>query len=112
MAVKTIDKKFQKRFNGVLQFVSNYEDFRNIPIGASALIMPKEHSSDFGAYFEGSELDQELNCQRVFLQYQERKEDGPITKEKWKVVEYLFPLEGKISLRDFKINKHKTYKVK
>jgi hypothetical protein len=110
MAIKSIEKKFEKRFNGILQFVSDYKDFQIIPLGASAFILP-ENGEEFGAYFEGMELDEELNCQRVFLQYQQKIEKGPIKEKKWVVTEYLLPLEGKIYLNDFKKNKHKDYKV-
>ncbi|NCN51444.1 hypothetical protein GW931_00325 [archaeon] len=110
MLEKNIERKFEKRFEGVLQFVSDYEDFTNLSVGACASISPKEEDKSFGCYFEGSEIIDE-NTQRVFIQYVPSKGRYFPHQKQMKnfVVEYHFPISGEISIEDFKAEK--KYKV-
>ena len=94
----TLERKFKKRFEGVLQFVSDYEDFGKVPIGASMSILG--NNGDIAGYLEDVEkIDK--NKQKVFIQY---KKNG-----KYFVKEHGIPLTGKINLNRLKAGKR--YKI-
>ena len=94
MKHKCIERKFNKRIEGVLQFVSDFEDFLIIPVGASAFIMGK--FGNLAGYFEGSEKINEKE-QRIFIQYVGYKR--PYARS------YIVPLKGEINLSELKTEK-------
>jgi hypothetical protein len=105
---KGIDKHFKKRFNGILQFVSEYNDFEKVEKGDLLGILAQGRGNEFGAYFEGRELKRKF--QKVFLQQECIINDGPQINQKFsKVVEYKLPLTGKICLEHFIKGKIKEY---
>jgi hypothetical protein len=109
MTGKSIDKNFKPRFSGILQFVANYEEFKDLSEGDSLAILAQDKEGfGLGAYLESVEILR--NKQRVFLQHQKKEEFT--NKSKIIVSEFLFPLSGKIYLNDFKQNKIKEYPVK
>ena len=107
---KTIERKFHPRFEGILQFVVNYEDFQKLDIGDCLGILAQGRGNKFSAYFEGREVYK--RHQIILLQQEENLNDGPIIDKKTsKVVEYKLPLSGKINIKDFYKGKVKEYHV-
>jgi hypothetical protein len=107
---KGIDKNFKSRFEGTLQFVSDYEDFRRVEIGDCLGILAQGRGNEFSAYFEGKE--EKRSYQKVFLQQECILNDGPIINEKKsKVTAYKLPLTGKINLEDFTKGKLREYPI-
>ena len=107
---KTIERKFHPRFEGILQFVVNYEDFQELTIGNCLGVLAQGRGNEFSAYFEGREAHK--RHQIILLQQEGILNDGPIiNKQISKVVEYKLPLSGKINLEDFYKGKVKEYPV-
>lgn len=107
---RTIERKFHPRFDGIVQFVANYEDFKEVSIGNCLCILAQGRGNEFSAYFEGRESHKRY--QIILLQQEETLNDGPIINEKTsKVVEYKLSLSGKINLKDFYNGKIKEYPV-
>lgn len=107
----TIEKKFHPKISGILQFVSDYEDFSKVDVGDCLGIFVHGRGNEFSAYFEGRE--EKKRNQIILLQQEEKINDGPrINEKRLKVVEYQLPLKGKIYLEHFERGKIKEYPVK
>lgn len=105
MAKKTIERKFGSRYDGVTQFVTNYGDFENLKIGHWPIFLFEDSNKmEFQAFFEGRELIEvrRNEKQKVFLQYDVKKNIGGLKSSEIKVGEYNFPLSGKIKQEDLK----------
>lgn len=105
-----MDETFKPRFCGVPQFVSNFEDFKEIEDGSLLSIMLQDSRVNLTAFLERKSIKEDT--QNIYLQYKEIVSIGGLfIKEEIKVVEYNFPLEGQISIENLLNNKVKDYRV-
>jgi len=106
-----IERKFHSRFDGITRLISHYNELEGLKIGLWPIFLPKDSKRGFQAFFEGRELTENKNMQRVFLQYDLKMPTWPHAEEMPQVIEYELPLTGEISMKDFQEGKIRTYPV-
>lgn len=103
-------KTFPKRLAGLFRVVENGEGFLERQVGEFLSIRFKGKKNDsIGAYFEGVEKINS-NKQKVFLQYDADNEDST-ENFKSQVIEYILPLDGKLSRTDFIEGRGNSYPI-